>query len=659
MGDPAQVTGPRQSRLVWLEQDQPEGLARRVLGYAAEDGLGIRSLTPEPQDFARPLFSDDGRAVVYTRLHATTQDGGKSTYAPEIFYHPWNGPARSLGQGMAVDFWRDPVSGKSWVYAVESLLPGPPQRLSGDKLLRFLPEQPDHREILWTQSLVGTEQFQLSRDGRRASGVFPFPKAGLADLTNQTFTPLAAGAWPAGAPDDCYAAAILDGSRRRLRFFAPNLDPGWELTFMGAPGWQDGGLLHPRWSNDPGLMIFTGPHKAEETTGDLCLVRFRADLRSIEQVARLTDGRRALSPDLWVEGGTSSVTSLPQQPVVVPKPEPKAWPSFTDELVFAWDQAQRSTPLPKAPAALTPRGLARWGRYSSMDLSDGWFETDAAAGAAVATSCAASSAWSMELILTERPAAPPLSVRLAALILPDGREAFALYRVDRKLVLRILLGGTPERPARVHPVVLTNLAIEADRPVHLLLSLRNNRLACWLDGQMRKDFQLESSGLAAWEPGPLVFGDPRPYGSAWSGSLDRVALWSRALGDDEIREASDTALQWMGTRTRPARYKIKATRTGEATLPAVLPDQLLTVSVWEVNQLIMGSLDGSRIAVADWNRLQGQPVPAFPFTGDQPAELLLEPADDHPELESIPTAQAAGAAGLPLYYLSRPLRPAS
>lgn len=657
MADLTPVTGPRQARVVWLEQAAPEGLARRVFAYDAADGMGIRALTPEPGDVARPLFSADGKSVIYTRLHAKAE-GEKFSYAPEVILHPWGGAAKSLGQGMAVDLWRDPVSGKEYVYAVETLLPSLPQRLTGDKLLRFHPEQPNEREIMWTATTLGTEQFALSRDGRRAAGLFPFPKAALADLTNQTFTPIAAGAWPAGASDDSYAAAILDGSRRRLRFFAPNLDPGWELTFMGASGWTDGGLLHPRWSNDPGVLIFTGPHKAEETASDLCIVRLRDDLRSIERVARLTEGRAAFSPDLWLEGGLSAVTSLPQQPVVVPKPEPKPWPSVTDELVFAWDHAKRTAPLPKAPAALTPKALATWSRYFGMDVTGGLFEADPAASAPVGTACAASSAWSIELILTERPAQPPVSVRLAALMLPDGREAFALYRVDRKLVLRVLLGGTEGRPALVYPVVLTNLAIESDRPGHLVISLRNNRLSCWLDGQMQKEWQLENSGLAAWGAGQLTFGDPQPYGTVWSGSLERIAIWSRALVDEEIRQAAATAEQWTSARTKPNRMKAKAVLAAVPELPQPLPDQLLNITVWDVQQVTLGQVEGKRIAVADWSRLHGQPVPSTLPSAGQAADLLLETWEDHPELESIPTAAAPGAASLPLYFLSRPIRPA-
>lgn len=648
------VIGARSYRVVWLEPEAAAGeTARRVFAYDSADGLGIRQLTQEAADFVRPQFNHDGTAVVYTQLHAK-EEGGKISYSPEMILRPLRGAARSLGAGMAADLWRDPVDGREFVYAAEHLTDGPSGRLTGEKLLRFSPDKPDEREIIWTATTFGTEQFQLSRDGRRAAGVFPFPKAALADLTTQTFTPLAAGAWPAGASDDSYAAAVLDGSRRRLRFFAPNLDPGWELTFMGAPGWQDGGLLHPRWSNDPGLMVFTGPYKNDETAADVCVVRFREDLRSIEKTMRLTEGRQALSPDLWVESGASGITSLPQQPIVVPKPEPKAWPAFTDDLVFAWDHAKREEPPAKSPAALTPCGFATWSRSFGMDVSRGWFETDATASASIASACAASQAWAMELILTERPAAPPVSVRLAALMLEDGREAFALYRVDRKLVLRVLLGGTPEKPAQVYPVVLTNLTIEADRPVHLLVSLRNNRLSCWLDGQMQKDFQLDSSGLAAWGPGRLIFGDPEPYGTPWSGSLERVAIWSRALGDDEIREASEVAAQWIEPRTRPLRHKIKAVLTAAPVLPGDARGDLLGVSVWEVQQVFMGQVDAKRIAVAEWSRLRGQAVPSTLPAPGTAADLWLEPWEEHPELEAIPQAAAPGAAGLPLYFLSRP-----
>ena len=652
------VTGDRAVRVVWLEQADPAKPERQIFAYGSADGPGLRQIPGASGDLARPLLSSDGTSIVFTKLNSQPADG-KTSYAPEIFICPWaGGTVKSLGPGMAVDLWRDPSDNKEYVYAVENLLPGTTPRLTGEKLLRFLPATPDGKEIIWTATPLGTEQFQVSADGRRAAGLFPFPKAGVADLTNQTLTPLPAGAWPALAADNSYAATMLDGSRRRLRVSAPNLDPGWELTFMGASGWRDGGILHPRWTNDPSVLVCTGPYQEEGLAADLCLVRFRDDLRTIQQVARLTEGQRAFSPDAWVENGGFTLTALPQQPVVIPRPAPKPWPVTSDSLLFAWENSRQANPRTQVSAALTAYGFATWGRYSGMDTSGGWFEADPAVAAKINQECRASSAWAMELILTERQTQPPVSVRLAALMLDDGREAFALYRVDRKLVLRILLGGTSDKPALVYPVVLTNLAIEADRPVHLALSLRNNRLACWLDGQMQKDFQLDSSGLAAWGAGRLIFGDPHPYGSAWSGNLERVAVYSRALGDDEIRTAAETAAEFVENRTRAILHKVKATL---AALPS--PDNSsapgqAAVSLWDVTQVFAGGMDISRIAVISWTRLHGHSVPStFPLIG-QSMELMLETGDDHPELESIPLLKPLGFSGeTPLYFYAVPLSP--
>ena len=652
------VTADRAVRLVWLEEPDSAQPERQLFAYGSADGLGLRTVPEATGDLARPLLTGDGESIVFTKINARS-DGGKSAFMPEMFTCPWaGGQPKSLGSGMALDLWRDPANNTVYVYAVEQLLPGNINRLAGEKLLRFRLDQPEEKEIIWTATPLGTEQFQLSADGRRAAGLFPFPKAGVADLTAQTLTPLPAGAWPALCPDNSYAAALLDGSRRRLRVFAPNLDPGWELTFMGASGWRDGGVLHPRWSNDPSVMVCTGPYPEEGSASDICLVRFRDDLRTIQHVVRLTEGRRAFSPAAWVEDGSFSLTALPQQPVLIPQPAPKPWPIATDSLLFAWENNHRTAPLPQAPAALTPHGFALWGRYAAMDPSGGWFQADPAVAAKISQECAASSAWAMEMILTERQAPPPVSVRLAALLLDDGREAFAVYRVDRKLVLRLLLGGGPEKPAQVYPVILTNLAIEADRPVHLALSIRNNRLACWLDGQMQKDFQLDNSGLAAWAAGRLSFGDPQPYGSPWSGTMERIAIYGRALGDDEIRTAAETAASFVESRTRPIRHKVKAVLAALPPRATSGASNEAAVSLWDVSQVFAGGMELRRIGVTAWTRLQGRDVPSsFPTTG-QTMELSLETADDHPELETIPTLKPLGLTEeTPLYFYAVPLVP--
>lgn len=665
-----ELTEGRAVRAVWLEETAAQGgpMARQIFALdAAGKGSGIARLGGETGDLARPLVSADGEGVVVTRLGISKTESGFS-YSPQVLWQPWDGgPAKPLGGGMAVDVWKNPADGASYIYAVESLLP-PAQgaRLTGQKLVRFRADKPEDREIVWTESALGAEEFQLSRDGHRAAGVFPFPKAALANLDDRTLTPLASGTWTAIAADDSYASAVLDGTRKRLKILAPNFNNGWELTIAGAEGWTEAGgaIHHPRWTNDAMILAFTGPFDNDVAGSDVRLMRLRPDLRKVQRIAPLTEGRRALSPSVWVEGGGAQPSELPQEPVVVPKKELKPWPWTEDGLVFAWESARREKPLPMAPVSLEPHGFATVGRFFGMNLSGGWYEADAAAAAKVGRDCAASDAWSMELILTERTTLTPVSVRLAALMLEGGREAFALYRVDRKLVLRVLLGGTPERPAVVYPVVLTNLAIESDRPVQVLMSLRNNRLSCWVDGQMMKDFLLESSGLAAWGAGKLIFGDAQPYGTPWTGWMERVAIFSRALSDEECRQSAETAAQWLEGRTRPTRSKVQA-KLLELPAAASASDSTggrekgdrLALSAWEVEQVFMGQVEPKRIAVADWDQISGGAVPSrLPEVGKS-IELWLETWEDHPELENIPERAAPLAGGMPRYFLARPLAP--
>lgn len=660
-------------RAVWVEKTAEGGMALKGLESGA--GGAPRELfraAPEFPGVTRPLLSSDGQTVIFTSGIPESEAAPAEETEPleegqekrRIWQLPWTGGApRSLGEGMALDVARDPATGQDSVYALETVPAESRRRAGGRHVLRFSLERPEAREIVWTETAVGVDGFQVSADGERAAGLFPWPQAGLANLTDRTFTPLAHGSWPALAPDNSYASWVLDGTRRRLRLFAPNLDPGWELNFAEQTALNGRALMHPRWSNDPRVIVFTAvtPEAEREggaATGDVFVARLREDLRRVESLHALTNGAAASFPDLWVAGGETRASSLPQRPATVPKEVVKPWPVTTDGLVFAWENKTA------APASgvrfsgpLAPAGFATYGRYFEMDLSAGAFDAPPAAAETLARECAASNAWSVECLLTERRTDAPVSVRLMALDAADGRTAFALYRVDRKLVLRARLDGAQGSPALVYPAVLTHLSIEEDRPVHLLLTLKGNRLGCYVDGQLMKEFLLEASGLSAWAaPGNaaprLSFGDLEPYGSPWTGMLERVAFYHRALDSREIEEAWETAKKLMEKRKRPSRIRLKA-KLLEAPPAAETLQQplLLASSVWEVQQVNTGSLEHRKIAVLHWTRLNGRPVPSgLPAPGEV-TELILEPLEEHPELtggqgiETLPPSSE-----LPLYF---------
>ena len=220
-------------RAVWVQQlsgdPDPYAAGSTFSLMARELPSPPRPLLPGPGNFSRPLLASDGNTVYYTDRHATASPDAGMVYAPEIFSVPFGGgEPQKLGQGMAAAVWKSP-EGVEFIYALTSLQASRRPGLTGELLVRFRPATPDDREIMWSESAAGVDNFQLSRDGTGAAGLFPWPQAGLADLVAHTSSVLGQGSFPSLVPDNSYALTLLDGDRRRLRFFVPGVEPGWEL----------------------------------------------------------------------------------------------------------------------------------------------------------------------------------------------------------------------------------------------------------------------------------------------------------------------------------------------------------------------------------------------------------------------------------------------
>ena len=640
-------------RAVWVQQTggdpDPRAAGTGFRLMARELPGEARVLLPGPGNFSRPLLSADGAMVYYTDRRATAGESG-TAFAPEMFAVPFAGGAvRKLGTGMAVAVWRAP-DGTEFVYALTSLQTSRRPGLTGELLVRFQPATPDEREIMWTESPLGADNFQLSRDGTRAAGLFPWPQAGLANLDERNFAPLAQGSFPVLAADDSYALGVLDGDRRRLRMFVPNVEPGWELLPAQSLPSQAGEVNHLRWTNDPLHFALSGP-PARGDAPDVYLATLRPDMRAIEQAVPLsTDPAPDYFPDVWIAGGHTRTSALTQKPVVVAKPAASPWPVTRDALHFSWENlaAEGAADVFTLHAGATP------GRDGSLNVSAGWADTPAEAIAPLTAACAASGAFSMEALITERQTASPCSLRLLSLRLPDGRDACALYRVDRSLVLRILTGGEPL--AERH--TLQTLAIEHDRPFSFFLTLHAGRVSFYLDGQLMKEIPLDAPGLQSWQGLRLTAGDAAPYGGPWTGQVERIALYSRALAAAEIADA------WRGTqalltlRPRPTAFKVKAKLSELPALPdaaalAASP-RWLHASSWEVEQTYLGYLKPGKIILLQWAWLDGKAAPLPPVQPGQSIEFFMESLDDHPELRAVPTHHAVTAGELPVFFDTTP-----
>ena len=164
------------------------------------------------------------------------------------------GRPRRLGPGFALDVWQDPASGDEWVYVGE----GNPQ--SDDPayapIRRVRLDRLERQEVVWQGPAISENHFQLSRDGLKAAGQFPWPVCGMADLASQRWTRTGEGCWTSMAPDDSYRMWIFDGAHRN--FTVVDGSRRWTVRANGAEPMRGFEVYHPRWSNDPRVLAITG-----------------------------------------------------------------------------------------------------------------------------------------------------------------------------------------------------------------------------------------------------------------------------------------------------------------------------------------------------------------------------------------------------------------
>jgi hypothetical protein len=292
--------------MVWLEPVDPtstdvdaRGDGFRLMGLDTDDGRGIREILLGPLSCRKPLLTPDGQQVVCTDFPRR-----------RVFVIDWDGTnRREVADGYAAAVQTDPATGRTWVYAITGLLSI--KSLSGKPLMRFDLDHPEVRETVWEQTEVTLDGFQVTSDGRRAAGLFPWPQAGIADLGQGTWTPIGHGCWTALAPDTSGIAWFFDGAHRNLLFQDPTVPATWQVPIHWAPGIHGFEVYHPRWGNHRQFFSLSGPYKAGEGENridaagrgvEIYAGRFSADLQRVERWVKVTtDEQPAFFPDLWVD----------------------------------------------------------------------------------------------------------------------------------------------------------------------------------------------------------------------------------------------------------------------------------------------------------------------------------------------------------------------
>lgn len=651
------LTGGARVRVAWL---QDQGTGTLSLDAAQQSRLMVldtREGTPRPllaaeAGYTKPLITPDGQGVVYA------QNG-------EVRWSAWDGSVtRPLLKGVLLELWRDPATQQTWViYArQEQTVKG---RTYQADVARCRLDDPAIRRELWRASAISRDNFQLSRDGRYAAALTPWPAAALLSLADQTQSGTGRGCWTSMCPDDSYIMWIFDGAHRNVTLFPPDGASSWVVNINDAEGTQGWEVYHPRWSNHPRYLVMTGPYteggggnriRAGGHGVELYLGRFSPDLRKVEAWVQVTHNRKAdFFPDAWIEGGDRVVSAYPQQPRLTQDEAPGGlaatepgepalsgrWPATEQGLVYVWENLKGTTQVKDAdgrhlrcePLAW---GRARFNRHFGFRLDGGGFEAPKELADRLLRQCQQSNSLTLEAIVTPRTITQTGPARIISFSESAASRNFTLGQSGDTLVLRLRTPATGSNGA--HPEVPL-CRIEAGKPLHLVVTYRPDELCAYVNGRSQTLKERVTGDFSNWSAQHLLFGHEATRDRNWDGDLQGVALYARFVSAAEAAHRYALQKPRIAAWKPAARFEATGTLISASPLPVDIPAYLgeysraLRSCVYTSDRDFDDVARGERFIVRHWSILDRKLVP-YPTRVGQPRPLLLERTDDHPEISS-------------------------
>ncbi|HUS59034.1 MAG TPA: LamG-like jellyroll fold domain-containing protein, partial [Planctomycetota bacterium] len=640
------------TRIVWCQAvDKPDdtcaqGASFRLCGFDTEDNAGERFILPEVSSYHCPLLTPDGSRVVFS-----------NRIDRMVYVVNWNGSnLRPVARGMASKVWADPQTGTEWVYMRSG------EGRQQDPIVRCNLADPKITEVVWSKGATGHELvswFQLSADGRRASDAFPWSSCGVAALPDGTWKQYESGCWPSIAPDDSYRFFTFLGTHVEVAMFDKDAANRRIVKVNGAAGINGQKVYHPRWSNDVRFLTVTGPgiggHQAE-----LYIGRFNEACTAVEQWAQVTrNGKGDFFGNAWIKqapGPAPPAFTEPEiaQPAAAPVPL-DGWPVDARALVFLWENSSKANQIVTADGKIgrtcraMARGSAKYTRFHAMDLSGGAFMAQDV-DAELLKACKMTNELSIEALITPANLQQTGPARIISFSSDISSRNFTLGQTGDKLVMRL---RTPQTGANGTPPDAILCTLEAGKPHHVIVTCKPGLIVCYLNGKEAASTAAVQGDFTNWEPHRLLFGDEWNGGRDWAGSLEGIAIYSRAIEPPEARKHYDAFAPRLKSRKPAERLVVQAKLA--ATQPTPNPKALgsyrraLVEYTYDIEKVLDGKCDAKRIIVAHWVILDLRVVPNDKKTGSS-YRLTLERFTDNPQLDSEYRAANADEVGLPVYY---------
>jgi hypothetical protein len=300
------------TRVVWVQGDGTDPYAAGndlvLMGLDSDDGRGERVILGDRGSYVKPLLTPRGDRILFS-----TSPRGEG---PDVFIVNWDGSGlRRLARGFALAVWEHPTDGSEWLYIGTDN-----KEYDFATVSRFPLDDPSRTELVWNQTLVSADTFQVSADGRHAGGLFPWPNAGIAELPNRSWRKVGDGCWTALTTARDPLFWYFDGAHRNLLMVDVSTDSRWTVPINQAPGFENPEVYHPRWTRHPRFLAMSGPYnrgganqvRSGGAQAEVWLGRFSEDFSTVEAWLRVTSNEGGDSyPDVWIDRDRSTYPVRP------------------------------------------------------------------------------------------------------------------------------------------------------------------------------------------------------------------------------------------------------------------------------------------------------------------------------------------------------------
>lgn len=614
-----------------------------LMGLDTRDGLGERAIIKEKGNYTRPILSTDGKTILFTRRSREQNANGRWVNATTIYRTDWIGAALvEVAEGQAVDAWRDPATGLEWIYAVRHFRGSRSAGIIATELVRYQLDDAKKEQVIFEDAKLTPDNMQVSRDGTRISGLFPWPNGGILISDGKTFSTrkLQIGCWTSLAPDDSGLSWVFDGEHKSASIFNAEGTLLWPLKF-NAPALEHAQTYHPRWSNHARFITLTGPFKDTGVSGNIIthggahaqvfLGRLNERARKVETWVQVSHSDLSNSfPDAWIEGGeTANLVLAPSAPAKTNAPA-ASWPTTPDGLLFIWrNRAALNNWIGRDgktnEARLDAHGTARFGRSGELFPDGGKFEIEKDENKPSP----------LFLRSKEKP-----DFAFEALIIPLAKTNPIV--ATGGLILHtpsLCVVGTENTYVVVEASGNVEFTVPAT-PFHLVVQHNADGITVFINGQQT---------ATASAPGRSLDKDAFvSLGDHWHGGLKNIAFYDRNLTADEISKNAAAQLDQIKVLPAPApqvRLRGKLVETSKVpTAESIEPyTRALVAYVYEVESVLAGEYKDKRVLVKHWALLDRAATEGFPREKGQSYELTLERESDHPELTGERVMDDTGA----------------